>query len=115
MEKKSIWIIILSILLVLVCIFAYLEFRRIVELKSLNMQLETDKTNLINDNKDLNLDLEMLNAKVAKIYRTCMTNNACKGRYPGISWYCNNVGDAVDDASHICICDVSCNLNATEI
>lgn len=60
-------------------------------------------------------ELAKLQEDVAKIYKTCITNNACKGHYPGISWNCNNVGDEVSDPSHTCVCDSACNLKATAI
>jgi len=120
--KKSILVtILIAVIIVLVIIFGYgvyAGYRLKAEISSLNNQigqLDTDKA-------DLNLKLDTLQKKydllyqdVQNIYKSCMLENACKGRFPRVSWYCNNAGDEVSDPSHICICDSSCNLKATQI
>jgi hypothetical protein len=59
----------------------------------------------------------MFENDLKELEKTCPTSNACKGRFPGISWKCNNVGDLADSAtaSHTCICTSDCILNITQI
>jgi hypothetical protein len=114
-------IALISVIIVLLGILAYGVYTGMkvkAELINLNSQIST----LVNEKNELTSKVDSLQQKddlllqdVAKIYKTCMNENACKGRYPNISWYCNNVGDEVSDPSHICVCDSSCNLNATAI
>lgn len=88
----------------------------IASLQSEISQLNIDKNNLVSEKNALQEKNDLLIQDVAKIYKTCLRENACKGHYPGVSWYCNNVGDeSLDNPSHICICDTRCDLNATEI
>jgi cell division protein FtsB len=78
-----------------------------------NDNLETENQNLMSKLDTFQIKYDMLKEDVEKIYKSCMPGNACQGRFPGISWNCNNVGDETDDPSHICICDVSCKFKAT--
>lgn len=80
-----------------------------------NDRLDTDILNLASQRDALQKNYDLLYQDVQKIYKSCPTENACKGRFPGVSWSCNNVGDDTIDPSHICICDSSCNLKATPI
>lgn len=130
MEKKSIVIIILSVLLITataILIFGYFKGKELVNIIN---QLEQDRAKISKEKEDvisqfeqcrtntqeLNSKLSMLQEDVAKIYKTCFTQNACKGRFPNIRWNCNNVGDEANiNPSHICYCDSFCNLIITEI
>ena len=81
------------------------------ELINLNSQI-----NRLNEEKDvLQKKYDLMVGDVAEIYKTCMKENVCKGRYPNVSWYCNNVGDETGNPSHTCICDSSCNLVINQI
>lgn len=121
--KKEWWIvIILAIVLIVLGIFLYNYYSenndltsRINQLTGDNEQLLKDKNDLLIENKEIKDNLDMLQKDVSQIYKTCPLQNPCKGRYPGISWYCNNVGDQSDvsTASHICICTPDCQLNQT--
>lgn len=127
MKKENVIISILVILLISVSVFSFLTYNKTVmlnsEIETLNTdiiqlnndkeQLIADKDSLVLENGDLKDKLQRIQADVSTIYKTCMKDNACKGRFPGISWECNNVGDEVSDPSHNCVCDSSCNLNAT--
>jgi hypothetical protein len=130
MEKKSIIIIVLSILLVIliiIFIFGYFKWQKLMirnnQLEQDRAQISKDKENVIvqfeqcrTDAQNLNSKLKMLEEDVAKIYKGCITQNACKGKYSNIRWNCNNVGDEINiNPSHICYCDTSCNLITTEI
>lgn len=113
-KRKIVIIILASVIFVLCCILAYGVYT--------GFKVKAEINRLNNLNQDLSSKLDTLQGKynlltqdVASIYKTCMNNNACKGRYPGVSWYCNNIGDEVSNPSHICVCDSSCNLNATQI
>jgi cell division protein FtsB len=117
------WIIgILIAAIVILAVFAIIMYVNNTKLNSQIGNLMTERTQLISDKEQLNnkisdLDskMKMLQEDVNKIYKGCILNNACKGRSPGVRWYCNNVGDEVSDPSHICVCDASCQLNATQI
>ena len=130
MEKKKVITGLLILIIMLLAIFAIIEYNKNLQLNIRNNQLEADRAQISKDKEDVmnqfeqyriqsqndHLKYNMLLEDVAKIYKTCITQNACKGRYPGIRWDCNNVGDEVStNPSHICVCDSSCNLNATEI
>jgi hypothetical protein len=109
-------IILISVIIILVLILGYgfyTGMRVKAELENLHSQI-----NQLSSDKDvLQNKYNLLEQDVAKIYKTCMNQNACKGRFPNVSWYCNNVGDesSYAMASHVCICDASCNLNLTQI
>ena len=115
---KKILVIAVIVLAVLLVIF----YNKTTKLNSENLGLKEERDALLAENgqlKDtkiaLDKELGMLKDDIAGIYKTCMTQNACKGRYPNVRWNCNNVGDEASDPSHICICDASCNLNVTAI
>lgn len=127
MKTKSLTIILISLTTIFLIASVLLFVNRISLNKEIEkgelkiVELTDDKTALLNEKEnlqtkisDLELKYDLLKQDVAKIYKTCLTENACKGHYPGVSWYCNNVGDEVSDYSHICVCDSACNLNATE-
>ncbi len=114
-EKKVLTWILISVIVILSCILVYgvyTGFRVKAEIARLN----EENLNLTSQLSSIWKQYNLLKDDVAKIYKTCITQNICKGHYPGVSWYCNNVGDeAVSNPSHICVCDSSCNLNATQI
>lgn len=122
MEKRNKTTIILgSIIVVLVVILGYGFYTGVrvkAEINNLNSQINQltgEKDGLTSQLSALQKNYDLLIKDVAQIYKTCMKENACKGRYPNISWQCNNVGDEADNPSHTCICDSSCNLIATQI
>jgi len=131
MKNLTIVLAVLIILLTGVVIFAGIMYNKTTllnsEIDKLSSQvsaLNNDKSNLIAERDSLRSNLtalqsetQMLQQDVTQIYKGCINNNACKGHYPGIRWLCNNVGDLADNntASHICVCDASCQLNATQI
>jgi cell division protein FtsL len=105
---------------------AYMLRLTVLELnqeKDMNNQLNMENQDLILERDTLKIDKDVLQEKydlleedVQNIYKSCITQNGCKGRFPGVRWYCNNVGDeTVDNPSHTCICDSSCNLKTTPI
>ena len=121
--KKEAWIIIVLLVIVTgLLILIYLDYNEKNKLNSEITQLNADKEQLFNEKEQIVLErkglldqLDLLKDDVAEIYKTCITQNACKGHYPGIRWYCNNVGDETtpDTASHTCECDSSCELKLT--
>jgi outer membrane murein-binding lipoprotein Lpp len=121
MKKNVIVIILISIIVILLAVLGYgvyggLKARAMINSLQSNINgLNADKNDLTNKLDILQGKYDLLEQDVAKIYKGCMKENACKGRFPSVSWYCNNVGDEVSDPSHICVCDSSCNLNATQI
>jgi len=130
MKKESVITGALILGIIVIAIFAAVEYSKNVKLNIRNNQLEQDRTQISKDKEDvmaqfeqcrantqsLNSKLSLLQEDVAKIYKTCMTQNACRGRYSNVRWNCNNVGDETNtNPSHICVCDSSCNLNITEI
>jgi cell division protein FtsL len=121
-SKKSILVTILIIIIVILAIilgyYIYSGYKLKTEINSLNnqiSQLSEERDNLNSELSTLQKKYDLLNQDVQKIYKSCPKENACKGRFPGVSWYCNNVGDETDNPSHICICDSSCNMKATQI
>jgi outer membrane murein-binding lipoprotein Lpp len=131
MGNRNILVPILIIILIGVIVFAGIMYNKTTllnsEIDKLSSQvsaLNNDKSQLIEERDSLRSNLTALQSKtkmleedVAQIYKGCINNNACKGHYPGVRWLCNNVGDLADSntASHICVCDASCQLNATAI
>jgi len=121
MTSKTLIIILISIIVILLAILGYgvytgLKAKAIItSMQAEIIQLTNDKNNLQQEKDNLQAKYNLLEQDVTKIYKGCIKENACKGHYPGVSWYCNNVGDEVSDYSHTCVCDSSCNLNATEI
>jgi len=131
MGNRNILMLVLTVLLIGVIIFAGMMYNKTTllnsEIDKLNSQiseLNEEKTKLIEEKDSLKSNLTALQSKikmleedVAEIYKSCHLDNACKGHYPGIRWFCNNVGDLADEntASHICVCDLTCQLNTTEI
>jgi cell division protein FtsL len=132
--KKILITVLISIIIILALVIGYGVYSgakikaEITSLTNQVTQLNEEKNNLVLERNNLVSDFDILKKKydllyddVQKIYKTCPTENACKGRFPGVSWYCNNVGDEIDigkdinSASHICVCDVSCNFKATQI
>ncbi len=121
--------IVLFVIIGILLIVSVYEFYTITSLKKevgvLNEDLGNTKNQLLQSQKDLaqvsqdkqNLDekYSLLIDDVAEIYKGCIKDNACKGRYPSVSWYCNNVGDEVPDPSHICKCNSSCDLVTEQI
>lgn len=122
MEKRGFIKKILLVAVIVLAILLVIFYNKVSNLSSENQGLRSENDALLTERgqlKDnitsLQLELDRLKADVASIYKTCITNNACKGRYPNVRWNCNNVGDEVSDPSHTCVCDSSCNLNATAI
>ena len=121
MKSKTLIIILISVIVILLAILIYGVYTGF-KVKSIINSMQTEINQLNQDKTDLNSQLDFLHNKynlleqdVAKIYKGCIKENVCKGHYPGVSWYCNNVGDEASDYSHTCVCDSGCNLNATEI
>lgn len=116
-------IILISVIVILLGILAYGVYTG-VRVKAEINSLQSEKNQLVLEREDLRIELDSLRGEynllkddVAKIYKTCIRENVCKGHFPLVSWYCNNAGDEADYsiASHICFCDNRCDLNATEI
>jgi len=129
MQKKSLSFWILIVLLIIALAFVgYLysenanlqsEKGKLIQdnelLTSENAILTTDKENLLDKVASKDSQLSMLQSDVESIYKSCVTQNACRGRYPNVSWLCNNVGDEASNPSHTCVCDSSCNLKTTQL
>jgi cell division protein FtsL len=121
MKKNVILIILILIIIVLSSVLiygVYTEFKVKAVINSLqleNQQLNAEKENLTVQLNALAIKYGMLQDDVFQLKKSCITQNICWGHFPGVRWYCNNVGDAVNNPSHICVCDSNCNLNATQI
>ena len=122
-SKLTIILVSVIILLSLILIYGfYTGFRVKEELANLNSQitnLVAEKNNVTFQLDSLQKNYNLLKDDVFELEKSCLSENACKGRFPNIRWYCNNVGDEIINpshiASHICFCDNQCNLNATAI
>ena len=131
MKSNNILLAVLIVVLIGAVAFAAMMYNKshflnseIDRLNSLVSSLNESKSQLIQERDllksnltDIRSEMQMLQEDVSAIYKGCYHDNACKGHYPGVRWLCNNVGDQADNAtaSHICVCDSSCQLNATAI
>jgi len=122
MRRIEVLSFILAFLFLVNLIFSYVCYKRSTKIQDNLELLIVERDNLLLERNLLKSDLnysnsqlELLTEDVKEIYKSCIGDNACKGHYPGVRWYCNNVGDSVSDPSHVCVCDASCNLNATLI
>jgi len=114
-------IVLVSIIIILSGILIYGVYTG-VQVKKEFANLNSQISNLVAEKNDLTSQLDslqknydLLKDDVFALEKSCISENACKGHFPNVRWYCNNVGDAVSDPSHICVCDNLCNLNATAI
>ena len=116
-------IVLISIIILLLAVLGY-GFYTGFRVKAIINSLQTQVQQLTAERDDLRIQIDslhnqynLLEQDVAKIYKTCMRENVCKGHFPLVSWYCNNVGDEADYsiASHVCFCDNRCDLNITAI
>lgn len=122
MKKEGVIIIILILAVIGISIFAYITYTKNNELNLKYSQLSTDKNKAVSDMEQCRNELQkknseysMLQEDVSKIYKSCITDNACKGHFPNIRWNCNNVGDETNEnPSHVCFCDSSCKLIINE-
>jgi len=130
MDKKSVIIVVLLVILIVAAVVFILGYFKGQQLVGRINQLEQDRSQMSKDKEDVMAQLEqcrsmsqidhsklnMLMEDIAYVYKTCITQNVCKGHYPNVRWNCNSVGDEINvNPTHICVCDSSCNLNATEI
>ena len=121
MKKNVTVIILVSVIVALSAVLVYGVYTGIrvrTVINSLNSQIEQlseEKENLTVQLNTLTVKYGLLQDDVFQLKKSCITQNVCWGHFPGVRWYCNNVGDAVDNPSHICVCDSNCNLNATQI
>ncbi len=122
--KKSVnklAIILIFVIVILLGILSYGVYTGFKARNAINslqtqvQQLTADRDSLSSQLNALLVKYDMLKDDVFQLKKSCLTENACKGHFPGIRWNCNNVGDEVNDPSHICTCDDKCNLNATEM
>lgn len=121
---KKVVVILGIIILVLASILGYGVYQGIkakeiiLNLQESNQQLALERENLRNEMGLLQDKYHLLEMDMSKIYKTCPYENKCKGRFPMISWYCNDQGDLSPDvvnAPYICVCNADCQLNQTII
>jgi hypothetical protein len=67
--------------------------------QSLMIELSTLKENY----QYLNSKLALLQEDISKIYKSCMTLDACKGKTPNIRWYCNKCDEQKSNPYLFCI------------
>jgi hypothetical protein len=129
MKKENILIGICILFILILCILSFILYKKSVTLGVERENLILERDSLIQQNDELLNERERLRIKIdslhseldlikddlLRISKSCLSEGACKGRFPNISWYCNVVGDEVSDPSHTCFCDSSCKLNVTEI
>src|SRR4030043_992871 len=110
---KTLIIGILIFVAIAFCILSFVLYNKNNVLNSENNKLMQDidrlsqeKEVLINEGENLKSkvgvlesELSILEEDVANIYKGCILQNACKGRYPNIRWYCNNVGDPAEGSN----------------
>lgn len=122
MRRIEILSCMLAFLFLVNFIFSYLIYRKNLEIQESLTLLTEERDRLILEKELLKSDLNYANQRigllvedVANIYKGCINEGPCKGRYPEVRWYCNVEGDEVSDPSHVCVCDVSCQMNATQL
>jgi hypothetical protein len=124
MKKRAGNKILIAIIIVLALILGYgiyggLKAREIISnLESENAGLASERNSLRAEMDSLQDRYHLLEMDVSKIYKTCPYENACKGRFPMISWYCNSEGASSPDtanAPYICVCNADCQLNQTAV
>lgn len=113
-KGNTLTIILISIIIVLVAILGYGVYAG-VKVKAEINKLNAEKENLTSQLNTLTIKYGMLQDDVFELKKSCITQNACWGHFPGVRWNCNNVGDEVNDPSHICVCSDACTLTATPI
>jgi hypothetical protein len=107
---KIVTIILLVIIFILVAILGYGVYTGIkvkAEISSLQSQVQQ----LTKERDELQRKYGLLQDDVFDMKKSCLKQNACLNHFPGVRWYCNNVGDEVDNPSNICVCDENCNLS----
>jgi len=120
-KKSNLVRVLVSLIIILVLILGYGVYGGF-KAKTKLTQLNEEKNQLISERDSIKADYdelydkyELIRLDIQNIYKSCLNEGPCKGHFPEVSWYCNNVGDEANDPSHICVCDSSCNMKATEI
>jgi hypothetical protein len=114
-------IILVSTIIILLLILSYGVYtgfkvkKEIGRLNSEIVQLTEEKKTINDELGDLQSKYNLLKDDVFTMKKSCLTENACKGRFPGARWYCNVDGDEVNNPSHICVCGDDCKLSAMQI
>ncbi len=107
-------IILISIIVILLAVLGYGIYSG-AKAKAMINQLNAEKENLTSQLNDLIVKYGMLEDDVFQLKKSCITQNKCFGHFPGVRWNCNNIGDEVNDPSHVCVCSDACVLTATPI
>ncbi len=122
MRRIKILSVILAFLFIVNFVFSYICYKKNVEIKENLALLIEERDSLILEKELLKSDLNYANQRigllvedVANIYKGCINEEPCKGHYPEVRWYCNVEGDEVSDPSHVCVCDASCQMSATQL
>jgi predicted nuclease with TOPRIM domain len=110
--------LIIAVLLIILGYGVYTGVKVKATINSLEVQVQelTEERDRFSSQLDeLLVKYDMLKDDVFELEKSCITENACKGHFPGIRWNCNNVGDEVNNYSHVCVCDNNCVLVITPI
>ena len=73
-------------------------------------QCNQDIDSCKNEVRGLQETLNLLQEDVMKIKKSCLIENVCKGRFPGIRYTCNDFGEAHSDGTRLCECDDNCEV-----
>jgi len=107
-------ILVLFIVLVFLCIKQNKLSQEISDISAEKESIAQERDQILVEMSSVKDQLLILENDVRELEKSCIFDNACKGRFPGISWKCNNVGDlALENPSHICICNADCQLTLT--
>ena len=121
MKLEKILILILVLVLLLGIIFGFYKYKQlnneISTLSESNQNLLSEREQLLEEREDCKLEtkgltesLNLLQEDVFKIKKSCLTENVCKNRFPGVRYKCNDFGEAHEDGTKLCECTDNCEV-----
>ncbi|MDD5253666.1 MAG: hypothetical protein PHG05_01000 [Candidatus Nanoarchaeia archaeon] len=121
MKSEKIIIIVLIVILFIGIIFGFCKYKQLNNeisiLSESNQNLLSEREQLLKEREDCRLEtnglkesLNLLQEDVFKIKKSCLTENVCKNRFPGVRYKCNDLGEAHDDGTKLCECTDNCEV-----
>jgi hypothetical protein len=121
MKGKKLLAIVLGVILLVVIIFSIYKYTQlnneISTLSESNQHLLSEREQLLKERDDCKIEtkglrdsLDLLQDDVFKIKKSCLTENVCKNRFPGVRYKCNDFGEAHEDGTKLCECTDNCEV-----
>ncbi|MDD5177701.1 MAG: hypothetical protein PHT54_00235 [Candidatus Nanoarchaeia archaeon] len=121
MKLEKILIIVLVVILLIAIIFGVCKYKQlnneISTLSESNQRFLSEREQLLKERDDCRLEtkglqesLNLLQDDVFKIKKSCLTENVCKNRFPGVRYKCNDFGEAHEDGTKLCECTDNCEV-----